>query len=111
MNDALLGKVVVSLHDLLHITTGLVLRESLLDHFAEIGVAKFSDDVGIVLGGEDIMEGEYVREVFKFFQDLNFAIQKYPVDLVLEHLEVDDLDRHVLICVPHPLPVSSCRPR
>lgn len=62
MDDIFLGEVEVPLDHLAHIRTGLVLGKPLLDHFAEIRVAELGDDVGIILGGEDIMEHEYVRE-------------------------------------------------
>lgn len=65
MNNILFGEIVVSLYDLLHISARLVLGESFFDNLAEIRVAKLSNDIGIVLGSEDIMECEDVLERFE----------------------------------------------
>lgn len=92
MDDVIFGEVEVAKDDLLHVLAGLVLRESLLDDLAEIVVAELGDDIGVVLGGEDIVEGEYMGHALEFLEHLNLTIQEYPVDVVLEHLEIDDLD-------------------
>ena len=55
MDDAVPGEVEVPDHDLLHVLAGLVLAEALLNHLAEVIIAELSDDVGIVLGGEDVV--------------------------------------------------------
>lgn len=55
VDDAVPGEVEVPDHDLLHVLAGLVLAEALLDDLAEVIIAELSDDVGIVLGGEDVV--------------------------------------------------------
>lgn len=96
MYDVIFGEVEVPKYDLLHVPTGLVLREPLLDDLAEIVIAELGDDIGIILGGEDIVEGEYMRHALEFLEHLNLTIEEDPVDVVLEHLEIDDLDCHWL---------------
>ena len=92
MYDVLPCKVEVAGKDLLHEVDGLGLGESFFEGFVEIGVAKFCDDVGVIFGGVDFVEGEDVGKAFKFFEDLDFALEEDFVDLVFEHAEVDDFD-------------------
>jgi hypothetical protein len=49
--------------------------------------------------------------VSKFLQDLDLAVEKLAIDVVLEHLEVDYFHSHAFIYMRKGLPVSSCRPR
>ena len=56
MDNAPALKLQVAFDDLLHESKGLLFGGRLLDAFAEVSVAEFSDEVGIVLGGVDIME-------------------------------------------------------
>ncbi len=72
MNDFSLLELSVALDELVHILKDFRLRELLFDVFAEIGFAQLGDDVGVILGGEDIMQGEYVGDVLKFLQNLDF---------------------------------------
>ena len=92
MDDVLAGEVEVAGEDLLHEVDGLGLGESLFEGFVEVGVAEFGDDVGVVFGGVDFVEGEDVGQGFEFFEDLDFAFEEDFVDLVFEHAEVDDFD-------------------
>lgn len=83
MDDVFLGEVIISLQNLLHVGTGISLCEPFLNNFTKVWVAKLSDDVRIVLGGEDIMKGEDMRKMFELLENFNFAIEQYPIDLVL----------------------------
>ena len=96
MYDVVLGEVEVALEDLLHVLGGLLLGEPLLDDLAEIAIAEFSDDVGIILGGEDIVEGEDMVHGLELLEHLDLTVQEDPVNVVLEHFEIDDLDCHWL---------------
>lgn len=60
MDDISFGEVGVASEDLLHEVDGFGFRESFFEGFVEIGVAEFSDDVGVVFGGVDFVEGEDV---------------------------------------------------
>jgi hypothetical protein len=72
MNDFSLLKLSIALDELVHILKDFRLSELLFDMLAEIRFAQFSDDVSVILGGEDIMQGEYVGDVLKFLQNLDF---------------------------------------
>lgn len=97
MYDVFLCEVEVSPDDLVHIATGFILAHLMFDEFVEIGVTKLRDDVGIVFGGEDLVDVEDVLLIFEFFEDGNFALEEDPVDLVFEHFHVDDLDGDLLV--------------
>ena len=92
MDDVLPCEVEVACEDLLHEVRGLGLGESFFQGFVEIGVAEFGDDVGVIFGGVDFVEGEDVGQAFEFFEDLDFAFEEDFVDLVFEHAEIDDFD-------------------
>ena len=110
VDDTFLLEFEVTLDDLLHEGDDLRFLEVLFDGFAEIGVAEFSDEVGVVFGGEDIVEGEDEGQVFEFFEDIDFGVEKGAVDLVFELLEVDDLDGDGLVWIGGRVLVSSLRP-
>ena len=97
MYDIFLCEVEVSPDDLVHVAAGFILAHLMFDEFVEIGVAEFGDDVGIVFGGEDLVDVEDVLLIFEFFEDGDFALEEDPVDLVLEHFHVDDLDGNFLV--------------
>jgi hypothetical protein len=53
-----------------------------LNLFGEVGVAELSDDVGVVFGGEDVVEGEDVGYVLQLLKDLYLRVKQRAVDLV-----------------------------
>jgi hypothetical protein len=64
MNDVFVLELIISCNNLLHKLNGLALRKRLLDTLAEVGMAKLSDQVGVIFGRVDVMEGEDVGKVF-----------------------------------------------
>ena len=97
VDDTFLLEFEVALDDLLHEGDDLCFFEMFFDGFAEIGMAKFSDEVGVVFGGEDVMKGEDVGQVSQFFENVDFRVEEGAVDLIFELLEVDDLDGDGLV--------------
>jgi len=43
--------------------------------FVQIGIAELGDDVGIVFGGENLMDVENVLLIFEFFEDSDFTLE------------------------------------
>ena len=64
MNDVFILELSISCNNLLHKLNSLTLRKRLLDTFAEVGMAKLSNQVGVVFCRVDVMEGEDVGKVF-----------------------------------------------
>ena len=110
VDDPLLLELEVALDDLLHEGDNLSFLEGLFDGFAEIGVAEFGDEVGVVFGGEDVVEGEDVGQVLELLEDVDFGVEEGAVDLVFELLEVDDFDGDGLVWIGGRVLVSSLRP-
>lgn len=96
MYDILPCEIEIASNDLPHTRGGLLLGEPLLYLFAKIRITQLRDDIGVILGGEDIVEGEDVRLCFELLEHLDFAVEEDAIDFVLEHLEVDHLDGHIL---------------
>lgn len=71
--------------------------EILFDAFGEVRIAEFGDYIGVIFGGEDVMDIEDAGDVPEFFQDIDLGIEESSIDLVFEHFEVDDLNGHWLI--------------
>ena len=97
MHNFSLLKLDIALDKLAHILEDFWLGKLLLDVFAEIRLAQLGDDVGIILGGEDIVEGEDIGDVLEFLQNFDFRVQEGAVDFILQHLEVDDLHCHIFV--------------
>jgi hypothetical protein len=97
VDEALLEDVGVALDDLRHEDQTVLLRQSLLDLATEVGVAQLGDDVGVVLGGVDLVQGEDVGHVLHRLEYLYFGREQRFINLVLEHLQVDHLHRHRLV--------------
>ena len=74
MDDSFLLEFKVTFDDLLHDCCDFIFSEILFDTFAEIGMAEFCDEVGVVFGGEDIMKREDVRKVLYFFEDVDLRV-------------------------------------
>lgn len=72
MHDFPLLKLNIALDKLVHILEDFGLGKLLLDVFAEVGLAQLGDDIGVILGGEDIVEGEDVGDVLEFLQNFDF---------------------------------------
>jgi len=92
VDDIFPGEVEVACEDLLDELEGFSFGEAFFEGFVEVGVAEFGDDVGVVFGGVDFVEGEDVGERFEFLEDLDLALEEDFIDLVFEHAEVDDFD-------------------
>jgi hypothetical protein len=60
MNNLFPCKIEVTCKNLLHEGTCLLLSKSFLDQLAEIRIAQLCDYVGIVFGGKDLVQGEYM---------------------------------------------------
>lgn len=75
MYDIFLCKVDVSLDYLIHIPTSLILTHFMFVKFVQIGIAELGDDVGIVFGGENLMDVENVLLIFEFFEDSDFTLE------------------------------------
>ena len=74
MDDSFLLEFKVTFDDLLHDCGNFIFSEILFDAFAEIGMAEFCDEVGVVFGGEDIMKREDMRKVLYFFEDVDLRV-------------------------------------
>jgi hypothetical protein len=75
MYDIFLCKVDVSIDNLIHIPTGLILADFMFDKLVQICIAEFGDDVGIVFGGEDLMDVEDVLLIFQFLENCDFTLE------------------------------------
>jgi hypothetical protein len=75
MYDIFLCKVDVSIDNLIHIPTGLILADFMFDKLVQICIAEFGDDVGIVFGGEDLMDVEDVLLIFQFLENSDFTLE------------------------------------
>jgi hypothetical protein len=73
-------------------------------------VTELCDEVGVVLGGEDLEEVEDVGDVPEFLEDVDFGVEEGAVDFVFELAEVDDLDCNGLVWVSGDVLLSSWRP-
>lgn len=85
-------------------------RNTLLGLLVEVGVAELGDDVGVVLGGVDLMQVEDVGSALQLLQDLDFGLEQSSVDFVFEHLQVDYLDCDWLVYMLAHLLLLSLRP-
>lgn len=111
MNDVFGVELQVSLDDMLHVEQSLGMRQTLLDHFAEIRPTKFRDNVGVITCGEDFTQPQDMAAVPEFLQYLDLTVEQFSIDVILEHLEVNHFNSHALIYIEEEVPVSSCRPR
>ena len=62
----------------------------------QVALAELGDDVGVVLGSEDLVKSEDVGQSFEFSENLHFAFEQDAVDIILEGAQIDDLDGHGL---------------
>lgn len=92
MNDIPPCEVHVSNQNLLHEGNSLRLRESFFDGLVEVRLAQLGNDVGVILGGIDLVQGQDMRQGFEFLEYLNFAFEEDFIDFVLEQAEVDNFD-------------------
>ena len=92
MNDFVFVDEGISCYELFHEVACFWLIKFFLNSFAEVWVAELGDDVSIVLGRVDLVEGEDVGELLHFLEDFDFGGEEGTVDFWLEHFEVDDLD-------------------
>lgn len=99
MYDIFPGEVDVSLDNLLHKATGLVLGKFVLDEFIQICIAELRNDVGVVFGCKYFVHVENVLLVFEFFQDRDFALEQDSIDFIFEQSHVDDFDGNFLVGV------------
>ena len=97
MYDIFLCKVDVSIDNLIHIPTGLILADFMFDKLVQICIAEFGDDVGIVFGGEDLMDVEDVLLIFQFLENCDFTLEQYSVYFIFEHFHIDDFDGYFLV--------------
>ena len=99
MDDLFPCKIQVSNDDLLHKPTSLLLTQSFLDKFAQIRVTKLSDDVCVIFGGKHFIEVEDMRKPFELFENDYLALEQCLIDFIFEHLEIDDFDCHIFLCL------------
>lgn len=92
MDEALLVDLLVTEEELVHVVVDFRLGEGLLDFAAEVAFTKFRDDVGVVFGGVDFVEGEDMGHILHGFEDVDLRSEEGPVNFALEHLEIDDFD-------------------
>lgn len=64
----------------------------LFNAFAEIRLAKLSDNISVVFGSKYIVDIEYVWDVFKFFEDVDFCVKESAVDLILKKFKINNFD-------------------
>ena len=62
----------ISIEELLHIGACLGFGEFFLDFLAKIAVAELGDDVGVVLGGVDFVQGENIGVLLHVLEDFDF---------------------------------------
>jgi hypothetical protein len=85
----------------------LVLAEAHLppDQLREVAlVAELGDDVGVVLGVEDVAAADDVA-VVEHLEEVDLLDEHVPLDLVGQQPPLDHLDGHLLICPLVPAPV------
>ena len=84
----------VAIKELGHIEAGLGFCEFGLDDFVHVWGTKFSYQVGVIFGSEDIIKGENTGFIFQFFENFNFRLEKNSIDLVFKHFKIDHFYSH-----------------
>jgi hypothetical protein len=72
VDDPSLLEVEVALDKLFHEGDGFGFSEMLFDAFGQVGAAELGDDVGVVFGGEDVMDIKDAGDVPEFLEDIDF---------------------------------------
>jgi len=82
VDDLLLIELKISLDNLIHAFENIILCHFLFYFFVEITGAKLSNDVSVIFCRINLVKCKNIRNRFKFFENLNFRIQKSSVDLI-----------------------------
>lgn len=97
MNNLLLVNLQVSLNDLIHHFKHLLFTRLSLNLLVEVTGAELSDDVSVIFGGVNFMQCENIGYTLDFFKDFDLRFEESSVDLVFEHLHIDDFDSDRLL--------------
>ena len=86
MREASFVNIEVSLNKLFHNLYGFLIRKcpSFFDDGIEIPIAEFSDDVGVIFGGIDVVEVKAMFGVGKCFERRYLKLEEHLVDGIFE---------------------------
>lgn len=92
MYDFVLVDLFIAIEELGHVEIGFALGEFGFNDLVHVWGAEFSDEIGVVFGGEYIKKSEYVGFIFEFLKNINFRLKQNAIDFVFEHFKIDHLD-------------------
>ena len=94
MNNLLLINLQVSLNDLIHEMQDFIFVGFVFYLLIEIATTKFCNDVSVIFGSVNLMQCEYIGHSLELFKDIDLRFEQSSIDLVFEHLHIDDFYCH-----------------